>query len=581
MSRMVAFAAAGWAMRLAGAALMAALTTAAPAAAAAPRSAVVLQLDGPAQFEFAGYFAALWKGFYDAAGLTVEIRLGTAPGTAPIDPAHEVADGHAQFGVGTMQLVVDGAQGLPLLLLAPIFQSSGTAIYYRAGGDFASPGALLKARVGRFAATDILDIELTSALRSAGIDPARLRPVPLAPGQTVTALANRAVDVASGSAWDVPWLARARNLALGSFDPAAYRVAFYGDTLFTLAGFAQDHPAIVRRFRDASLRGWAYALDHPAEIAARLVAELPPPPGIADPAGFARYQIAVAQQLSRFPAVPLGHSSLARWNRIEAALAADRALVRTADADSFVYDPASGAQEAGGWRGGAIAAAVLAVIALGTAAVWRRRRRLRAAPPSEPAPAPAAPPPRRETRDLNALLTALEPGLRARVPPAIDFRLSLFAELWPCRTNGEAVAALVSELVAAASTALKPEDTLVVGTRNAVFDKGSAAETPGAQIGEFARITVRDSGPGLPEAVMERIYDDPAAAPLAVTAAREAMERLGGFARVESAEGVGTAVHLYFARTGGGAATAGKPARPGRYKTSGSSPTQRRSRSLK
>ena len=28
------------------------------------------------------------------------------------------------------------------------------------------------------------------------------------------------------------------------------------------------------------------------------------------------------------------------------------------------------------------------------------------------------------------------------------------------------------------------------------------------------------------------------------------MERLGGFVRVESAEGVGTAVHLYFARIG-------------------------------
>jgi hypothetical protein len=28
------------------------------------------------------------------------------------------------------------------------------------------------------------------------------------------------------------------------------------------------------------------------------------------------------------------------------------------------------------------------------------------------------------------------------------------------------------------------------------------------------------------------------------------MERLGGFVRVESAEGVGTAIHLYFARIG-------------------------------
>ena len=57
----------------------------------------------------------------------------------------ELAEGHAQFGVGTMRLVTRAAQGLPILLLAPVFQSSGTEIYYRADGDFASPGALAKA----------------------------------------------------------------------------------------------------------------------------------------------------------------------------------------------------------------------------------------------------------------------------------------------------------------------------------------------------------------------------------------------------------------------------------------------------
>jgi signal transduction histidine kinase len=38
------------------------------------------------------------------------------------------------------------------------------------------------------------------------------------------------------------------------------------------------------------------------------------------------------------------------------------------------------------------------------------------------------------------------------------------------------------------------------------------------------------------------------------------MRALGGFARVESAVGIGTAVHLYFPRTAAGAATEGKPA---------------------
>src|SRR5579872_7498210 len=84
--------------------------------------AVTLQLSGPATFEFAGYYAALWQGFYREAGLDVTIRPNAVRGQAPVDAVREVIDGHAQFGTGTMQLVIRRAQGLPILLVAPIFQ---------------------------------------------------------------------------------------------------------------------------------------------------------------------------------------------------------------------------------------------------------------------------------------------------------------------------------------------------------------------------------------------------------------------------------------------------------------------------
>jgi hypothetical protein len=86
---------------------------------------------------------------------------------------------------------------------------------------------------------------------------------------------------------------------------------------------------LVRNFRIASLRGWEYALQHPDEIAGRIVATLPHPPGIADAAGFAKYQTDVARRLSRYPDIPLGHSNPDRWNRIEASLFGAGALLRT------------------------------------------------------------------------------------------------------------------------------------------------------------------------------------------------------------------------------------------------------------
>src|SRR5260370_28954557 len=93
--------------------------------------------------------------------------------------------------------------------------------------------------------------------------------------------------------------------ALPIFNPADYRVEFYGDTLFALQRLATREGQAVRSFRAASLKGWDYALQHPDEIAQRLVAELPRPPGIADPAGFARYQAELARRPPRHPQVEL------------------------------------------------------------------------------------------------------------------------------------------------------------------------------------------------------------------------------------------------------------------------------------
>src|SRR5260370_3277919 len=125
------------------------MATAALANTAANADPLVLQLHGPAQFEFAGYYAALWQGFYSEAELDVEIRPGAGRGQAPIDPVRELTEGRAQFGTGGTELAIRAAQGLPVALLAPIFQQSGAAVYYRADTEFSSPAALSNANPAR------------------------------------------------------------------------------------------------------------------------------------------------------------------------------------------------------------------------------------------------------------------------------------------------------------------------------------------------------------------------------------------------------------------------------------------------
>jgi len=539
---------------------------------AAAADPLVLQLRGPAQFQYAGYYAALWQGFYAEAGLTVEIQPGAPRGQTPTDPVRELAEGRAQFGVGGTELVIRAAQGLPLLLLAPIFQQSGTAVYYRADADFGSPAALGKAKVARLPASDSLGLELATALRAEGIDPDKLKSTPVEAGQTLGVLADKTVDVAPGSVWDLPWLAKERNLNLKSFNPADYRVEFYGDTLFTLQRLAKNQPDVARGFRIASLKGWDYALQHPDEIAGRLVATLPRPPGITDAAGFARYQTDVARRLTRYADIPLGHSNPDRWNRIEASLLGVGALLRTVDADEFLYDPDAEARSRTDLRAFALLGATLLGGLVVLALLWLRWNR-RSAPATVSAGAPIAPPPRQRVRarpvapaspepvaaDLNTMLTRLERTIRQRLPRGVDYRASLLSGLWQCRADPKTVSGLVLGLVAEAGAG---GGRLILGTRNAAFDDGSVTDTPGAEIGEFVRVTIRDGGPGLSDEALDQVLDPALTTRPGAAGAAETMRRLGGFIRVESAEGVGTAVHLYFPRLAEAAATAATDDKP-------------------
>ena len=87
---------------------------------AASAEEVTLQLKWKHQFQFAGYYAAKEKGFYQEAGLDVNILEAQAG----IDPVREVVAGRAQFGVGTSELILNRYRGDAITVLGVIFQHS-------------------------------------------------------------------------------------------------------------------------------------------------------------------------------------------------------------------------------------------------------------------------------------------------------------------------------------------------------------------------------------------------------------------------------------------------------------------------
>ncbi len=280
---------------------------------------VVLQLRWEPQFQFAGYYAALWHGFYAEAGLDVEIRTAVTPDRHILNATKEVAEGRAEFGIGAADVLVARDAGSPLVFVAAVMQQSPVAVFARSELNVRSPADLTRLRVGRVLG-DLTDAELVAMLDAEGIDSQQVAPA-LSPnwqGRSIDLLQNGELDAYTGYTLTALWRARQLGMTLSILRPATYGIDFYGDSLFTHAGLVDTDPDLVERFVTASIRGWEYALQHADEIALRIATELPRTFTVEDAVAFNRFQATEVERLMMYPVVPVGQINprrLARMHR--------------------------------------------------------------------------------------------------------------------------------------------------------------------------------------------------------------------------------------------------------------------------
>nr|WP_204113068.1 ABC transporter substrate-binding protein [Shimia biformata] len=97
---------------------------------------VTLQLKWVTQAQFAGYYVAADKGFYEEEGLNVTIK----PGGPDIAPAQVIAGGGADVVLDWMpSALASREKGLPLVNIAQPFKSSGMMLTCRKDAGVSSP----------------------------------------------------------------------------------------------------------------------------------------------------------------------------------------------------------------------------------------------------------------------------------------------------------------------------------------------------------------------------------------------------------------------------------------------------------
>jgi len=219
---------------------------------------VTLQLKWKHQFQFAGYYAAIEKGYYKQENLDVTLIEGK-PGGNEVD---EVISGRANFGVGMAGTLLARFKGKPVVILASIFQHSPSVLLAIKGSGVSSPHDLFAQKI--MMTPGYKSAELQAMLANEGIPVDKVKI--LKPSWKLDDLIDGKVAAMAAYISSGPYFLKQKNIPYIIISPTSYGIDFYGDNLFTSEQEINQHPNRVRAFRKASLKGWQYALEHPEEI---------------------------------------------------------------------------------------------------------------------------------------------------------------------------------------------------------------------------------------------------------------------------------------------------------------------------
>ncbi len=291
---------------------------------------VVLQLPWKYQFQFAGYLMALEKGYYEEAGLKVEIR-DIQSGR---DPVTEVLSGRADFGISGSGLVVERSLGKPIVAIAAILQEAPTIFLTLASSGINSPQDFVGKRV--MLSPGYTSLPLLALLQQENLLNEIIR-VPTS--FSYQSLLNGETDVFNGYLSNEPFLLESQGRQVNVIDPREYGIHFYSDVLFTREHLQNINPDQVEKFRLASIKGWHYALDHISETASFIQRNYRPDKNLDSLV----YEASVLGSLIVREHGDIGHMDVARWAQITHHLIAIGELEANFNLeDEFIYQPPLG-----------------------------------------------------------------------------------------------------------------------------------------------------------------------------------------------------------------------------------------------
>jgi ABC-type nitrate/sulfonate/bicarbonate transport system substrate-binding protein len=235
---------------------------------------ITLMLNWTPNAHHAGIYLAKENGWYADAGLDVSIVEPAEAGTESV-----VGSGKAQFGVSQAESVIPArAQGVPIVSIATILPHDDSSLMALASSGIARPRDLDGKTYGAFGGA--LEKALIDQLVSCdGGDPSTIKFIDVGNVDYIAGMEQGRYDfVWVFEGWDA---LRARDIlhkdisTIKFIDYTQCIPDWYTPLIITNETMIKDHPDTVRKFLEATARGYDEAIQHPDQAAAALMKGAP------------------------------------------------------------------------------------------------------------------------------------------------------------------------------------------------------------------------------------------------------------------------------------------------------------------
>jgi NitT/TauT family transport system substrate-binding protein len=223
----------------------------APSAATAEK--ITLLLNWYPTADHSPYYFAKRQGLYSKVGLDVVIESGKGSGIA----AQRVGVGNVEFGVADMATaLVAKSKGANLVAIMAVYANSPQGFYWLKSSGIAGPKDFAGRKIGN-PPGDAARVMWPAFAKAAGIDPASVTYVNIAPTAKMPSLKSHAVDIISDFYNEHDLKVTEFGADLGFLPWSSLGINPYGNSIVVNGDYLASHKDIVKAFISVTQRAFA------------------------------------------------------------------------------------------------------------------------------------------------------------------------------------------------------------------------------------------------------------------------------------------------------------------------------------